>query len=451
MNIAIIGSGYVGLVTGTCLAELGHHVLCVDNNEEKIKSLRAGVIPIYEPGLEGLVSTNVAEGRLRFSTEIKEGVTFADILFICVGTPSLPDGSVDLSAMEKVMKTIAQYMNSYKLIVEKSTVPVRTATYMEELARKHLTDPDQEFDLASNPEFLSEGRAVQDFMHPDRIVIGVNSDRASTLLTKLYAPLNAPILITDISSAELIKHASNAFLAMKISFANALSQICEHTGADIRKVTKGMGLDKRIGEQFLRAGVGYGGSCFPKDVAGFIHIVANHGYDFELLKAVQQINQDQRSHFLQKVHLAFEGRLEDKHLAILGLAFKPKTDDIREAPSLEIIESLLNAGVHLKVYDPVASKNIYAVFGDQLTYADDPYEACKDADGALFLTEWPEFSYLNLLQIKEGLRQPVLIDGRNIFDPAKMAALGFYYDSMGRALVDPSISSRNQASESQRP
>ncbi|MEZ0370671.1 MAG: UDP-glucose/GDP-mannose dehydrogenase family protein, partial [Candidatus Sericytochromatia bacterium] len=290
MKLAIIGSGYVGLVTGACFAELGHQVLCVDNNPDKIQQLRAGVVPIYEPGLEALVGANVNEGRLSFSTEIGDGVDFADILFICVGTPSLPDGGVDLSAMEKVMAQIAARMTSYKLIVEKSTVPVRTADSLKALAHKHLEDHHIPFDLASNPEFLSEGRAIQDFMHPDRIVLGVNSERAMSLLVQLYAPLNAPLLITDINSAELIKHASNAFLAMKISFANALAEICERSGADIHKVTKGMGLDRRIGSEFLRAGIGYGGSCFPKDVSGFVKIVEDFGYEFNLLRAVQEIN-----------------------------------------------------------------------------------------------------------------------------------------------------------------
>lgn len=432
MKLAVIGSGYVGLVTGTCFAELGHQVLCVDNNKEKIEQLEAGVVPIFEPGLESLLRANVNQGRLRFSTEIGDGVHFADILFICVGTPPLPDGGVDLSAMEKVMAGIAANMQSYKLIVEKSTVPVRTSELLEQLAHKHLDGREVLFDLASNPEFLSEGRAVQDFMHPDRIVLGVNSERAMSLLVQLYAPLNAPLLITDINSAELIKHASNAFLAMKISYANALANICELSGADINKVTKGIGLDRRIGSEFLRAGIGYGGSCFPKDISGFIHIVEDFGYDFQLLKAVQEINQRQRQHYFEKVQ-AMLGTLENQRVAVLGLAFKPNTDDIRDAPSLDIIRWLLDAGATVSVYDPEATKNIQGIFGNELDYAEDPYQACKDADAALFLTEWQEFSQMNLQRLKQVLRQPVVVDGRNIFEPTKMAEQGFRYTSMGQA------------------
>lgn len=436
MKIAIMGSGYVGLVTGTCLAELGHEVLCIDNNSDKIKGLQAGQVPIYEPGLEELLQANVAEGRLRFSSEIADGVNFGDILFICVGTPALPDGSVDLSAMEKVIAEIARNMHSYKLIVEKSTVPVRTAESMEALARKHLLQSHVEFDLASNPEFLAEGSAIHDFMQPDRVVLGVNSERAASLLVQLYAPLNAPILITDINSAELIKHASNAFLAMKISFTNALATICERTGADIGKVTRGMGLDKRIGSQFLRAGIGFGGSCFPKDLSGFIHIVEEHGYDFSLLKAVQEINLRQRFLFIEKVQKAL-GNLAGKQLALLGLSFKPHTDDIREAPSLYILEELLKSGARVRVYDPVAMPHVQTLLGRQIEYAENAYAACEGADAALFITEWPEFRYLNLPRLKQLMKQAVLIDGRNIFDPGKLQTQGFYYDSVGRAPVIP--------------
>jgi UDPglucose 6-dehydrogenase len=439
MKLSIIGSGYVGLVTGACFADLGHEVLCIDNNPAKIEALRAGEIPIYEPGLADIVRANVAEGRLRFSSTIRDGVDFADILFICVGTPPRADGSADLSFLERVMREIAEAMHSYKLIVEKSTVPVRTAESMEALAREHLAGRDVEFDLASNPEFLAEGSAVHDFLHPDRIVLGVNSEKAASLLVQLYAPLNAPMLITDINSAELIKHASNAFLAMKISFANALATICERTGADVQKVTRGMGLDKRIGEQFLRAGIGYGGSCFPKDVDAFVQIVEQHGYHFELLKAVQNINQQQRLHFLDKISHALDGNLQGRRVALLGLAFKPHTDDIREAPSLTLIAELLKRGAQVVVHDPVAMGHVQALFGDQIEYADDAYAACTGADLAAFVTEWPQYRALELPRLRTCLRQPRVVDGRNIFDTHKMRALGFMYDSMGRARVEGSI------------
>lgn len=436
MKLAIIGSGYVGLVSGACFAELGHDVICVDSNPEKIAQLQAGEVPIYEPDLEGLVQTNVSAGRLLFSTEVSEGVRFADILFICVGTPPLPGGGVDLSALENVIREIASHMDSYKLIVEKSTVPVKTAESLELLAQKHLKNTDIPFDLASNPEFLSEGRAIADFMHPDRIVLGVKSEQAMTLLVELYAPLNAPLLITDINSAELIKHASNAFLAMKISYANALSALCDAAGADINKVTKGIGLDHRIGPEFLKAGIGYGGSCFPKDVSGFIKIAEELDYDFTLLKSVQDINQQQQQRFLDKI-CGIIGTLKDKKLALLGLSFKPNTDDIREAPSLALMEKLLTAGAQLSVYDPVATRHVKALFGERVNYADDPYSACQQADAALFLTEWREFTFLDLPRLKSCLHQPVVIDGRNIFEPGKMERLGFHYASMGQNSQTP--------------
>lgn len=434
MRVGIIGSGYVGLVTGACLADLGNEVLCIDNNADKIRQLEAGHIPIFEPGLSEVVLTNCNEGRLSFSTEIEAAVEFADILFICVGTPPLPNGAADLSFMEQVIQKIARAMTSYKLIVEKSTVPVRTAEWLDELARKHFLDKHIEFDLASNPEFLSEGSALHDFMHPDRIVLGVRTERAATLLIQLYSALNAPFLVTDINSAELIKHASNAFLATKISFANALANICEQTGADINKVTKGIGLDKRIGEQFLRAGIGYGGSCFPKDVSAFIQIVEQHGYDFSLLKAVQEINLHQRQLFFNKIVHQLGGDVAGKTLAILGLAFKPNTDDMREAPSLTLVEQLHAVGAHLRLYDPVAMANARQLFADiPAHYADDPYQCCEGADAAIFVTEWSEFRYLNLLTLKNRLHQPIVIDGRNIFDPGKMRQMGFVYTGIGRS------------------
>lgn len=432
MKLAIIGSGYVGLVTGVCFAELGHQVLCMDHDFQKVAQLQGGQAPIHEPGLQALLEVNLRQQRLRFSSRIEDAVDFAEVIFICVGTPALPDGQVDLRAMETAIAAIAGRMQSYKLIVEKSTVPVQTAASLQMLAHKHLEGREVPFDLASNPEFLSEGRAIADFMQPDRIVLGVASERASALLVKLYAPLNAPLLITDINSAELIKHASNAFLAMKISYANALARICELTGADIHKVTRGMGLDRRIGQAFLQAGIGYGGSCFPKDTAGFIKMAEAAGYDFELLKAVQAINQDQQAYFVRKVRAALGGDLAGKSLAALGLSFKPNTDDVREAPALAIICLLLAEGVRVTVYDPVAMGNAARILQDSVCYAADPYTACEQADAVLFLTEWEVFRYLDLPRLKTLLKQPVMLDGRNIFEPAKMQQLGFIYQGIGQ-------------------
>lgn len=430
MNIAIIGSGYVGLVTGACFAHLGNQVVCVDNNQAKIDKLKQGVMPIYEPGLDVMVKTNVAEGRLAFSTDIEEATRTSEVIFICVGTPPRPDGSADLSAFEHVAEAMAPAMDSYKLIVEKSTVPVRTGEWVAELFRSHLPEG-ADFDIASNPEFLREGSAIKDFLNTDRVVIGVNSDKAAGILVKLYAPLNAPILMTDLNSAELIKHASNAFLAMKISFINAVSRICELTGADINKVSKGVGLDKRIGEEFLKAGVGYGGACFPKDVQAFISIAEQHGYDFELLRAVEQINHSQRHHLADKVFKAMGHDLKGKTIGVLGLAFKPNTDDMRGAPSAEIIPMLQELEATVKVYDPVAHETAKEVLRD-VTYCANPYEVAEGADCVLLLTEWAEFHSLNLPYMKTLLKRPLIVDGRNFFEPRKMASLGYEYYSIGR-------------------
>ena len=430
MDIAIIGSGYVGLVTGAAFAHLGHHVVCVDNQQAKIEKLLAGVMPIYEPGLDVMVKTNVAEGRLRFSTDIAEATASSEVIFICVGTPPKPNGEADLSAFEHVARAMAPAMNGYKLIVEKSTVPVRTGEWLAGLFRSHLP-ADAEFDIASNPEFLREGSAIKDFLESDRVVLGVNSDRAATLLIKLYTPLNAPILVTDLNSAELIKHASNAFLAMKISFINAVAQICERTGADINRVSKGVGLDKRIGEQFLKAGVGYGGACFPKDVSAFIAIAGQHGYDFELLRAVENINHSQRHHLADKVFRAMGDDLAGKTIGILGLAFKPNTDDMRGAPSADIIPLFTEVGARVKVYDPVAHETAREVL-QGVEYAENPYVVAEGADCVVLLTEWAEFSSLNLPYLKTLMKRPLIVDGRNVFEPGKMHSLGFEYYSIGR-------------------
>lgn len=445
MNIAIIGSGYVGLVTGACFAHLGNQVVCVDNQLSKIEKLRQGVMPIYEPGLDVMVKTNVAEGRLSFTTNIEEATRAAEVIFICVGTPPREDGSADLSAFEHVAEAMAPAMNgSYKLIIEKSTVPVRTGEWLTGLLRSHLPEG-ADFDIASNPEFLREGSAIKDFLNTDRVVIGVNSDRAAGVLVKLYAPLNAPILMTDLNSAELIKHASNAFLAMKISFINAVAQVCEMTGADIGKVSKGVGLDKRIGEDFLKAGVGYGGACFPKDVSAFISIAAQHGYDFELLRAVENINAKQRHHLADKVFKALGHDLAGKTIGVLGLAFKPNTDDMRGAPSAEIIPMFRELDATVKVYDPVAHETAKEVLPSDITYCANPYEVAEGCDCLVILTEWAEFDSLNLPYLKTLLKRPLIIDGRNLFDPNKMASIGYEYYSIGRpdvAAAAPAVSSQ---------
>ena len=430
MDIAIIGSGYVGLVTGAAFAHLGHHVVCVDNQLAKIEKLRQGIMPIYEPGLDVMVKTNVAEGRLRFTTDIAEATACSEVIFICVGTPPKPNGEADLSAFEHVAREMAPAMNGFKLIVEKSTVPVRTGEWLAGLFRSHLP-ASAEFDIASNPEFLREGSAIKDFLESDRVVLGVNSDRAATLLIKLYTPLNAPILVTDLNSAELIKHASNAFLAMKISFINAVAQVCERTGADINKVAKGVGLDKRIGEQFLKAGVGYGGACFPKDVQAFIAIAGQHGYDFELLRAVENINHRQRHHLADKVFKAMGDDLSGKTIGILGLAFKPNTDDMRGAPSADIIPLFTEVGARVKVYDPVAHETAREVLSG-VEYMENTYVVAEGADCVVLLTEWAEFNSLNLPYMKTLMKRPLIVDGRNVFEPGKMRSLGFEYYSIGR-------------------
>jgi UDPglucose 6-dehydrogenase len=427
----IIGSGYVGLVTGVCFAHLGHQVICVDNQQSKIEKLKQGLMPIYEPGLDVMVKTNMAEGRLSFSCDIVEATKASEVIFICVGTPPKENGEADLSAIAHVAEAMAPAMNgTYKLIVEKSTVPVRTGEWLAELFRSHLPES-SDFDIASNPEFLREGSAIHDFLNPDRVVLGVNSDRAAGLLVKLYAPLNAPMLLTDINSAELIKHASNAFLAMKISFINAVAQICELTGADIGKVSKGVGLDKRIGVDFLKAGVGYGGACFPKDVNAFIAIADQHGYDFDLLRAVERINQSQRHFVADKVFKALGHDLKGKTIGVLGLAFKPNTDDMRGAPSLDIIPMLQELEAHVKAYDPVATETARQVLKD-VTFCENPYDVAEGADCLLILTEWKEFYALNLPYIKTLLKRPLIVDGRNLFDPNNLAALGYEYHSIGR-------------------
>jgi len=428
-KIAVIGSGYVGLVTGACLAELGNKVICVDHNEEKIESLKKGIMPIYEPGLDAVVAKNVKARRLFFISNTKEAVQESQIIFIAVHTPPLPNGEADMRFVEAVSSDVAKFMKDYKLVISKSTVPVKTGEWIKRtigLANKENID----FDVASNPEFLREGSAINDFMNPDRVVIGVESERAKEILSELYAPLKAPIVVTNIESAELIKHASNSFLAMKISYINALANICEITGADVLQVAEGMGLGKRIGRAFLDAGIGYGGSCFPKDISAFITIAGEAGYDFELLKAVEKINKWQRRTVVKKLK-EFIWVLNNKTIGVLGLSFKPNTDDLRQAPSIDIINILKKEGARIKAYDPVAMEKAKEILPDVI-YGQDPYEVAKESDALLLLTEWEEFRELDLKKIKGLLSKPIIIDGRNIFDPKEMKELGFHYKGVGR-------------------
>jgi len=428
-NICVVGTGYVGLVTGACLSELGHNVICMDSDKKKVALLKKGVMPIYEPGLENLVKKNVKQKRLSFVSSLGPVVEKTEVIFIAVGTPPLEDGSADLSFVEAVAREIAKNMRSYKLIVDKSTVPVETGEWVERTMRSNLKK-NIPFDVASNPEFLREGSAVYDTFNPDRIVIGVKSKRAENILREIYSPIKATVLITDIKSAELIKHASNSFLAMKISYINAISNICEITGANISKVALGMGLDKRIGRNFLDAGIGFGGFCFPKDLEAFIWISKKLGYDFNLLKEVIKINSGQRAMLVKKITDVL-WVLKGKTIAVLGLAFKPNTDDMRFAPSVEIINMLQEQGAKIRAYDPEAVSKAKKILKN-VYFSKDPYETSKGADCAVVLTEWDEFKNLDLKRMKRMLKHPVIVDGRNIFDPQEMAKLGFTYKSIGR-------------------
>ncbi len=429
MNISIIGTGYVGLVTGACLAELGNTVICADNNHKKISDLKRCVIPIYEPGLEELAKANVKKKKLFFTTSVKDAVNNSEVIFIAVGTPSLDNGEADLTGVENVARNIALNLTGYRLIVEKSTVPVETGIWVKHTISTYVKR-NIKFDIASNPEFLREGQAINDFMHPDRIVIGVESKKARDILVSLYKPLNSPLVITDIKSAELIKHASNSYLATKISFINAISRICEKVGADVVEVAQGMGLDKRIGPGFLNAGIGYGGSCFPKDVDAFINITEKLGCDFDLLKAVREVNQQQKVLFLNKIKDML-WVIKDKTIGILGLSFKPNTDDIRNAPSIDIIHALQSEGAKIKVYDPSAMEKA-GEFLDKVKYCKDPYEVCRGSDCLLIVTEWDEFKELDFSKVKKLLKRPFIIDGRNIYEPQMMQKLGFIYTGIGR-------------------
>ncbi|SHK31201.1 UDP-glucose dehydrogenase family protein [Thermocrinis minervae] len=432
MKITVVGAGYVGLTTGVCFAHLGHEVMVVEKIPQKVQMLKEGKVPIYEPGMEEMLSEVLRKGRIHFTTELAEGIEFSDVIFICVGTPQKPDGSAELSQVEEVARETAKLMNSYKLLVEKSTVPVNTHKLIKRTVQRYLKKP-IEFDVASNPEFLREGSAIKDFLEPDRIVIGVESERARKILEDLYKDFNCPILVTDPATSELIKHASNSFLAMKISFINMVADLCDKVGADVKLVADGMGFDKRIGRAFLDAGLGWGGSCFPKDIKAFIKMAKDHGVDFSLLEEVERINSRRIDVFIDKVKQALWS-LKGKKLAVWGLAFKPNTDDIREAQSIKVIERLLKEEAILHLYDPKAMDNFKLLFpeGKQIKYFPDMYSALEGATALLILTEWDEFKKADLQRVKDLLEIPVIVDGRNMFDVAWMKELGFEYYCMGR-------------------
>lgn len=430
MKIAVIGAGYVGLVTASCFADLGNDVICVDNNKAKINSLKKGIMPIFEPGLEEMVLRNAQNKRLAFGIDIKSAAKKSAIIFIAVGTPPKPSGEPDLSGIEDVTRQIASVLDSsYKIIVEKSTVPVETGEWVKYTLNIN-SKKKVNFDVASNPEFLKEGSAIADFMRPDRIVLGVESKKAKVLLLELFKPFKAPIIVTDIKSAELIKHASNSFLATKISFINAVANICDKTGADVIKVAEGMGLDKRIGKSFLNAGAGWGGFCFPKDMLAFIHISQKLGYNFKLLKEAFGINEEQKKVIVEKIRHGL-WNLQGKTIAILGLAFKPNTDDIRLAVSIDIIDMLKKEGAKIRVYDPKAMKKAAKEL-DGVVFCKDAYNAAKGSDTLVILTEWPEFTDLDFGRLKKLLRLPIIVDGRNIYDPDLIKKAGFKYVGVGR-------------------
>ena len=436
MDISIIGSGYVGLVTGACFADVGHNVICVDNDEAKVKTLQDGRIPIYEPGLEQIIHRNVSAHRLRFSSSIREGVDNSQIVFIAVPTPPQPNGEVDLSFIEKVSREIADVLSDYRVIVDKSTVPVKTGERVAETIKRYNRQG-AKFDVVSNPEFLREGCAIHDLMHPDRIVIGAQSQHAVDLMKKVYEPFMAPILVTDIKSAELIKHAANSFLALKISYINAISAICQVSGADVEKVADGIGMDRRIGRQFLNAGIGYGGSCFPKDVAAFIHISDQLGVPFTLLKEVQRINGLQKEQFLKLIRDTL-WVLREKRIAVWGLTFKPDTDDVRSSVAVELVDSMLREGAHVSVYDPKGmekARELKAVADAK--FVKSALDAVDGAEALVIATEWPEFANIDFAEVKKRMTTPIVFDGRNLLNPETMGELGFHYHSIGRASIIP--------------
>ncbi|WP_455962988.1 UDP-glucose dehydrogenase family protein [Bacteroides bouchesdurhonensis] len=437
MKIAIVGTGYVGLVTGACFSEMGVDVICVDVQQEKIEKLKKGIIPIYEPGLEDIVHRNYNAGRLRFSTDLREYLDDVEVVFSAVGTPPDEDGSADLKYVIEVARTIGQNMHDYLLVVTKSTVPVGTAqkvknAIQEELDKRKLKIS---FDVASNPEFLKEGNAIDDFMKPDRVVVGIESDRAKEVMERLYKPFmmnNYRLIFTDIPSAEMIKYAANSMLATRISFMNDIANLCEIVGANVNMVRKGIGADSRIGSKFLYSGCGYGGSCFPKDVKALIKTAEKNGYFMRVLKAVEEVNEFQKGILFEKLYKYFNGKLQNRRIAIWGTAFKPETDDMREAPALVLIDKIIEAGALVKVYDPIAMDECYRRVGDKIEYAKDMYDAILDADALLLVTEWKEFRIPSWGVIKKTMKHPLLIDGRNIYDPKELFVNGIEYLSIGR-------------------
>jgi UDPglucose 6-dehydrogenase len=435
IKICMIGTGYVGLVSGACLADFGHHVVCVDIDRARIDALGNGEIPIYEPGLKEVVTRNVQGERLHFTTDLESAVRDADVVFIAVGTPSLPDGGTDLKYVFDAARDVARHLTGYTVVVQKSTAPVGTARKIATII-EGAKPAGTEFDVVSNPEFLREGSAVGDFLRPDRVVIGVQSDRARDTMKRVYRPLyllETPIVSTSLESAEMIKYAANSFLATKISFINEMARICELVGANIDEVAHGMGLDGRIGKKFLHAGIGYGGSCLPKDVASLIHTATEHGYDAPLVSAVHAINHDLVSRALAKLTRAL-GTTEGKMIALLGLAFKPNTDDLREAPALHLVHHLVKGGARVKVFDPVAMDNFRRTVKTPVEYAKSAYEAATDCDALVLVTEWNEFREMDFARLKQAMRGHVFIDCRNVYTPERMAGKGFIYDSFGRGM-----------------
>ncbi len=433
MDIAVIGTGYVGLVTGAGLADFGNDVVCVDVDVRKIEALENGVIPIYEPGLDKLVSKNVGEGRLRFTTDLQSAIQSARAIFIAVGTPPKADGSADLRYVEEVARSIAVHMDGPKLIVTKSTVPIGTGRLIERIIEAHGSG--HKASIVSNPEFLREGAAIEDFMKPDRVVIGASDPEAAALMKEIYAPLHSleiPFVVTNVESSELIKYASNGFLAAKITFINEIAVVCEKVGADVHDVAIGMGLDSRIGPKFLQAGPGFGGSCFPKDTSAMADISRQYGYEFQIMEAVLRVNAAVKARMIDKIALALGGAAAGKVVAILGLAFKPETDDMRDSPTIPIIRGLQERGALVRAYDPQAMENAKTIFED-VTWCEDAYSTAEGADALVLATEWNEFRALNFDRIRRALRQPVLVDLRNVYDPKRMAAHGFRYTSVGRA------------------